>query len=91
MRQAEPKGCGGTTDAERIRRGGWTGAVAADCHAALEAAAFGAEAAGPSSGPVASACAALACGALLGAQLGVPARHGAYHPYLSQCEVVLQT
>ena len=26
----------------------------------------------------------------VGAQLGVPARHGAYHPYLSQCEVVLQ-
>ena len=63
------KGCGGTTDAERIRRGGWTGAVAADCHAALEAAAFGAGAAGPSSGAVASACAALACGALPGGAL----------------------
>ena len=30
------KGCGGTTDAERIRGGGWAGAIAADCHAALE-------------------------------------------------------
>ena len=65
------KGCGGTTDAERIRRGGWTGAVAADCHAALEAAAFGAEAAGPSSGAVASACAALTCGALPGGALAM--------------------
>ena len=63
------KGCGGTTDAERIRGGGWAGAIAADCHAALEAAAFGAGAAGPSSGAVASACAALACGALPGGAL----------------------
>ena len=30
------KGCGGTTDAERIRGGGWAGAIAADCHAALD-------------------------------------------------------
>ena len=69
------KGCGGTTDAERIRGGGWAGAIAADCHAALEAAAFGAGAAGPSSGAVASACAALACGALPGGALAM--RRGA--------------